>query len=124
VNTLPDSPRPIVAGLRELADFFEQHPEVPAPVYAQLDLSVRHSETKADDDTGPAEVERIAGILGVNVVTRHGHYLADRRFGGPDAADGVTLHVIYISQAAMDAHHARHAGCAAPTAAQSEGGDR
>nr|MDT0658075.1 hypothetical protein [Micromonospora sp. DSM 115978] len=75
----------LVDGLRELADWYAAHPDVPAPYHPELSLGVRHAGPGHDDTTGPAEVARIAAMLGVDVtISANGHHAAVGRFGGVD----------------------------------------
>jgi hypothetical protein len=69
-----------IAGLRELADFLDQNPHVPAPCRA--DVFVFPAD--ADDTEMFAEVDRIARLIGVTAGadgSPHGHYRAVRDFG-------------------------------------------
>ena len=74
-------PRDALSGaLRELADFLDQHPAVPVPLYGTS--IVLHADSA--DDGGRAQVNRIATLLGATVYddTSHdGHYWAARLFG-------------------------------------------
>lgn len=68
-----------IAGLRELAEFLETSPDVPAPEYGTDVLvfppSVSYSDKKR-------EVDVIASRIGSETMTsRGGHYSASRRFG-------------------------------------------
>lgn len=66
------------AGLRALADFIDTHPEMPLPRGADARVFLNGT-----DDEDRAEVDRVAGILGVQPErTLHGHYRAERDFGG------------------------------------------
>jgi len=70
----------LIAGLRDLADFLDQNPDVPAPW--QTDLLVFPSE--ASDAEMFAEIGTIAGLIGStpsNDGSPNGHYGAVRRFG-------------------------------------------
>ncbi len=69
-----------IAGLRELADFLDQNPHVPAPCRA--DVFVFPAD--ASDAEMFAEVDVIAQVIGVAASTDgspHGHYRAIRDFG-------------------------------------------
>lgn len=89
-----------VAGLRELADFIESHPELPVPPrYTKTPVSPHLNGT---DDEDRAEVDRIAAILGaVPVTTRGGHYEVARKFGG-----GVTYQAVAIPEQDMAVYRA------------------
>lgn len=67
----------LIAGLRELADFFEQHPELPEFRYPAL----QYQPIGTDDPDGVAAVEQYAAALGVEV-TRRSHLTAKRQFAG------------------------------------------
>ena len=70
-----------VAGLRDLADFLEGHPDVPVPpTYHNQDISeFPDGET---DDERRAGVDRAAGVMGVPAAKTHGgHYKASVHFG-------------------------------------------
>jgi hypothetical protein len=70
----------LIAGLRDLAAFLDQNPQVPAPRYA--DLLVFPS--RGTDVEMFAEVDVIAGQIGVTASqndTPDGHYVASRYFG-------------------------------------------
>ena len=69
-----------IRALRELADYLDQNPAVPVPVYG---ASIMLHASSADDG-GRAQVDRIATLLGAAVYddTAHGgHYWAVRLFG-------------------------------------------
>jgi hypothetical protein len=70
----------LVAGLRELADWYAAHPEVPLPYGPTFD----HCVLADQDPAGIAEVEGFAEALGVPVTRSPyaGHYHADRKFAG------------------------------------------
>ncbi len=71
----------ITTGLRQLADYLDNHPDIPVAPYG-WDLLVA---THLDSDThGIAEIDRVAAILGVpaeNEIPDNGHYSALRAFG-------------------------------------------
>jgi|GraSoi2013_115cm_1033766.scaffolds.fasta_scaffold49820_2 hypothetical protein len=70
----------LVAGLRDLADFLDQNPDVPAPWEA--DLLVFPPE--ASDAEMFAEIDSIAELIGSDASDNgspHGHYSAVRSFG-------------------------------------------
>jgi hypothetical protein len=70
-----------ILGLRKLADYLENHPDLPVKEYG-FDLTVY---AEADTDAaGRAEIDRIADILGVTPVDNTpvgGHYIAVKTFG-------------------------------------------
>ena len=70
----------LIAGLRDLAEFLDQNPQVPAPRYADL-LVFPPRATNAEMF---AEVDVIAGQIGVTASqndTPDRHYIASRYFG-------------------------------------------
>lgn len=67
-----------IAGLRALADFLENSPEVPAPKYG-TDVFV--FPLFASDDEKRREIDVIASNIGSVSVPSCGHYTASRRFG-------------------------------------------
>ena len=70
----------LIAGLRDLAEFLDWNPQVPAPRYADL-LVFPSGGTDAEMF---AEVDVIAGQIGVTASqndTPDGHYIASRYFG-------------------------------------------
>jgi hypothetical protein len=70
----------LVAGLRNLADFLDQNPDVPAPW--QADLLVFPPE--ASDAEMFAEIDAIAELIGADASddgSPSGHYSAVRSFG-------------------------------------------
>jgi hypothetical protein len=70
----------LIAGLRDLADFLDQNPDVPAPW--GTDLLVFPPE--ANDAEMFAEIDTIAGLIGSTASddgSPNGHYSAIRSFG-------------------------------------------
>jgi hypothetical protein len=66
----------LVAGLRELADWFEQHPELPTFKYPTLS----YQPIGTSDEDGIAAVEMYAAALGTTVDRRY-HVRTERTFG-------------------------------------------
>jgi hypothetical protein len=70
----------LIAGLRQLADFFDQNPDVPAPRNAEvIVLPARRSNTEMF-----AEIDMIARQIGATASSAGspaGHYSAARDFG-------------------------------------------
>lgn len=99
--------RELVAGLRELADFLEQHPDVPAPYRAHAQISVFG---EADDEVF-ADARRIAGLVGATVNEDMMRLRAERTFGGyvdlVVHAQSTTSRQLW--QTAMTAHQAMEA---------------
>jgi hypothetical protein len=70
----------LIAGLRDLAEFLDRNPQVPAPPYADL-LVFPPTGTDAEMF---AEIDVIAGQIGATASrdeTPAGHYRASRWFG-------------------------------------------
>ena len=70
----------LIAGFRALADFLQDHPDVPAPRWA--DVMVFPPD--ATDEEMRAEIDQIAARIGAEPVDRTavgGHYTASRSFG-------------------------------------------
>jgi hypothetical protein len=68
-----------ISGLRELADFLESNPEVPAPKYTDVLVFPPH----ASDAENRSEIDVIASRIGSGTQTSaaHSHYTTSRRFG-------------------------------------------
>jgi hypothetical protein len=67
----------LIAELRELADYLESNPEVPAPSYSD----VLTFPAKGDWAEMCAEIDATAARLGVTTYENGGHYVAARTFG-------------------------------------------
>lgn len=70
----------LITGLRDLADFLEARPEVPAP--RSVDVFVFPLSTT--DDEIKREIDSIAALIGSNVddgTAEHRHYVSTRNFG-------------------------------------------
>jgi hypothetical protein len=69
----------LIAGLRALADFLQDHPDVPAPRWADIYVFPPHGI----DEQMRAEIDQIAAHIGTVVTddTDYGHYAASRHFG-------------------------------------------
>ena len=70
----------LIAGLRDLADFLDQNPEVPAPWGADMLVF----PTEASDAEMFAEIDTIAEMIGSTASdadSPRGHYSAVRNFG-------------------------------------------
>jgi hypothetical protein len=101
----------VIGGLRQLADYLDQHPEVPVNEFgwSLLDFT-RHD---VDDTAGKAEVDQVAATLGVTVrdeTPRGGHYRAVKAFG---LVTYEFLHVTKRRQAASEALMS-YSGCVTP----------
>ena len=69
----------LISGLRELADFLESNPDVPAPAYTEILVF----PSCASDDGKRREVDVIASLISSGTVTfsSYRHYQTSRRFG-------------------------------------------
>ena len=70
----------LIAGFRALADFLQDHPDVPAPRWT--DVMVFPPD--GTDEEMRAEIDLIAARIGAEPADRtadHGHYTASRSFG-------------------------------------------
>ena len=84
-----DERRRLIAGLRALADFFEERQEVPAPQW----VDVMVFPPKIRDDEKQREIDYIAALIGspVNDQTASNlHYTTTRHFG-PVRYDAVAI---------------------------------
>lgn len=72
--------RSLIAGLRDLADFLEGNPAVPAPRHEDLMVFPQ----AGTDKEIRAEIDRISALAGAEISDRAadgGHYAASRKFG-------------------------------------------
>lgn len=76
MSAADDKRAALIAGLRELADFLEQHPDLPISGYPALSIH----PTGTTDAEGIAVVEAYAAALDVEV-DRSYHVIAARQFG-------------------------------------------
>jgi hypothetical protein len=69
----------LISGLRELTDFLESDPDVPAPIYTDFLVF----PPCASDDEKRREVDAIASLIGTGTETSssHRHCQTSRRFG-------------------------------------------
>jgi hypothetical protein len=67
----------LIAGLRALADFLQDHPDVPAPRWADIYVFPPHGR----DEQMRAEIDRIAARIETVVTNNAEHYAAARHFG-------------------------------------------
>lgn len=106
-NRLPDVDETahrerMLEGLIDLAAFLEANPAVPVPRFEWI-LGVPSGVGMNRDADQRAEIDRIAGLLGVPVLDGPrvgGHYIARRHFGP------VTYEAVHIPAPHMAAHHA------------------
>ncbi|MEV4371315.1 hypothetical protein AB0J71_29880 [Nonomuraea sp. NPDC049637] len=107
-NMTPEARRgQLIADLHGLADYLDRHPEVPIPRYGPVRVSVHPIyDTEATTEAEAiAEVERIAGLLGVPLRVENGHHIACANFGA------VSYEAVLITQAAMDRRAAQDSYC-------------
>jgi hypothetical protein len=109
VTTDPAIRQAFITGLRNLADYLDQHPAVPVPKYG-TEVYLHASST---DDGGCTQVRRFARQLGITPpgnVSYSGHYEAVRCFGP------VGYRMIAISNQAMAIYRAADSyyGCVTP----------
>jgi hypothetical protein len=105
----PGTRQAFITGLRDLADYLDQHPAVPVPTYG-TEVYLSASST---DDGGCAQVSQFARQLGITppkTISYSGHYEAARSFGP------VGYRMIAISEQAMARHRAADSyyGCVIP----------
>lgn len=69
----------LIAGIRALAAFLQDHPDVPAPRWADVYVF----PPRGTDEQMRAEIDQIAARIGTAVSddAGHGHYAASRHFG-------------------------------------------
>ena len=89
----------VSVGLRELARFIWEHPELPVP--AQIDVTYIIPGT--DDATGHAEAKRIAEMLGTHADEDREEATVRRDFG-----TRVTYQASYVDSGRMARHYALH----------------
>jgi len=91
----------VITGLRQLADYLEDHPGVPVCRFG-WDLPV-YPGSRDGEAAERAQVDKIAALLDVPVTDRTadgGHYKAVRAFGL------ITYEAIHVSERRMAAHRA------------------
>jgi hypothetical protein len=79
-NTNPAQRHALISGLRELADFLEINPDVPAPDNASILVFPPHD---SPDSEKRREIDHIAAQIGsgTEISPSHRHYMTSRRFG-------------------------------------------
>ena len=90
----------LIAGLRELAEFLDKHPQVPAPWQAEVLVF----PTQGSDTEMFAEVDAIAELIGATASDADspaGHYRTVREFGP------VQYRAVAIPNAARDDEEAK-----------------
>lgn len=94
----------VINGLRRMADFLADHPDVPVQSYGWV---LNAFPKKSTDDAQRAEVDRVAAILGP-----HGGKRTDETgTGGHDRAlitfGRITYEMVHIPQRRRELHHAQ-----------------
>jgi hypothetical protein len=87
----------VIAGLRELATFLEDHPDLPVPKYEGARMPI-HTGHEVPD--GPAEVDKIAAILGVKPVQ------GNQRTAAKVFSGGVVYEAVHIPALQMAEYRA------------------
>lgn len=107
----------LVAGLRALADFYENNPTMPVPLFPDLSVSCSPLTGDVRDDEAAADlVHHAAQLLGVKATpSPAGGWNADRLFGS------LRLHAYSTTRERMARHHAEssYAGCVQPAGSAS-----
>ncbi|GAA0970273.1 hypothetical protein GCM10009555_018910 [Acrocarpospora macrocephala] len=70
----------MITGLRDLADFLETNPNIPAP----RNVTIHHFPARHADDEMCAEVDKVAALLGSEINRNdvpHGYYRTSVHFG-------------------------------------------
>ena len=99
--------RAFINGLRDLANYLEDHPELPHPGYVTAIDVFPEGDTDTERRNG---VNQLAEHLGVIPTDRRGHYRAIRTFGP------ITYCAVAISDQARAIHDANYSyhGCITP----------
>lgn len=99
----------LIAGLRALADFYENNPTMPTDGFASVLVSCC-TITGNDDAAAAALVEHAAELMGTPVSRRNGHTSTERKF------HGVSLRPYATTRASMARYHAEqsYAGAVEP----------
>ena len=98
----PSARAQVISGLREAADYLDQHPGVPVSEHGWTLLSF---PGRASDDAGHAAVDEVAAMLGVTVkddTPGGGHYRAVKSFGP------VTYEFVHVSSGYQAAYQAAY----------------
>ena len=69
----------LIAGIRDLATFLQDHPDMPAPRWADVYVFPSHGAC----EEMRAEIDQIAARIGAEATDNaaYGHYVASRHFG-------------------------------------------
>jgi len=92
----PEGRAATIAGLRQLADWLEGHPDVPVP----LDVDVLLHTSAEDDYNGRQAVRKIAAAMGRPMTVKRTAYEAAVSFGP------VRFRVVHVMASRMGAHEA------------------
>ncbi|MBB5077778.1 hypothetical protein [Nonomuraea endophytica] len=90
----------VITDLRRLADFLDDHPEIPAPMQVDASVLPRHNGSAQTEAQAITEVERIAACLGTPVAVSHGNYTTTISFGR------VFFRAFVVTDEAMARHRA------------------
>jgi hypothetical protein len=106
----PSARAQVISGMREAADYLDQHPAVPVSEHGWTLLSFPDRDS---DDAGHAAVDEVAAVLGVTVrddTPSGGHYRAVKSFGP------VTYEFVHVSSGSRAAYQAvmSYSGAVAP----------
>lgn len=106
----PQDRAQVIAGLRELANLLEAHPELPVTSYPEILVHAGPVDMGIDDtdeDAKRGAVDQAAAVFGVTPEEHHGHYSAGWLSRGDDAYARyrVSYRVVAITQAATQAYH-------------------
>ncbi|WP_157247946.1 hypothetical protein [Nonomuraea typhae] len=91
-----------ITDLRRFTAYLEEHKDLPIPRYLDFELQVhpRSGPDFTNEGERIAEVQRIAGILGVPVAVDSGHHTARLRFGR------IVYAAVAIERQTIDEHRA------------------
>jgi hypothetical protein len=91
----------VISGLRQLADYLDQHADIPVNEYGWSLMTFTRRDT--DDAAGQAEVGQVANILGAQIhddTASGGHCTATRTFGR------ITYEFIHVTARSRAVHNA------------------
>jgi hypothetical protein len=102
----------VIAGLRELADLLDAHPELPVETSPDVCVHAGPVDPGTDDedeDAKRAVVDQAAAVLGTPLTDHEGHYETTWKSQGEDPYNyyRVKYRVLSITKASMRAHEAR-----------------
>ncbi len=94
----------LIADLRGMADFLDQHPQLPVPRFGPVRVSVhpRYNTADTTETEALAEVERVAALLGVTPQVKAGQHVVAVKLGMTE------YEVVLVTQAAIDRDKARN----------------